>query len=204
MIQRILSFFALLIALLIAGCGGAPTVSGDRDGDNTPREKPLVRPVVAPERGGDELMVAISLIKDGNFRQAEVNLEEIIKVRPDLAEAHFNLGWSLYQLKKYTAAIAAIKGGLQVRPSDVRAMNLLAICERSLGKFADAEKTYRQALALAPDDERLHFNLGILYDLYLFQAQPALEHYRRYQALQKTPDARVAGWITLLERKESK
>ena len=88
-----------------------------------------------------------------------------------------------------------------LRPNEIRGWLLLALSERELGQFTEAEATYRAGLALAPNEPRLHLNAGILYDLFLLKPPEALEHYRRYQALQSPPDAKVAGWIVALERK---
>lgn len=200
--------FNILLALVLAGCGGAPSIkSGKSDrADRAPveLEVPVARPVIQADRGGEELLAAIALLKEGNFRQGEANLEEIVKVRPDLAEAHFNLGWARMKLKKCDGALTAWDAGLKLRPAEVGVINLRAICQRMLGRFTDAEMTYRQALAIAPENDKLHLNLGVLYELYLFRPDLALEHYRRFQSLQKSPDPKVAGWIVLLERKDAK
>ena len=198
----------LLLVVVLAGCGGASSLKSgksERAGRQpVVEEAPVARPVIIADRGGEELIAAITLLNDGNYRQAEVNLEEIVKVRPDLAEAHLNLGWARMKLRKFAVALTSIEAGLSVKPNDVRAINLMAICQRMMGKFVDAEKTYLQALLIAPDNGQLHFNLGILYELYLFRPEMALEHYRRFQTLQKIPDSKVAGWIVLLERKDPK
>lgn len=195
MLQRASSSL-LLVALLLTGCASSTRTSVE--------PPPVVRPVVVPERGADELLKAIALIKGGNLPQAEANFEEIVKVRPDLAEAHFNLGWVKQQLKKHPEAVVHLQNGLQLRPGEARAYALIGASQRELGEFAAAERSYLAGLTVAPEYDRLHFNLGILYDLYLFEPQKALEHYRRYQSLQKTPDTRVAGWIAVIERLEAK
>jgi tetratricopeptide (TPR) repeat protein len=188
---------SLLAAAIVAGCATSGSVQ--------PESEPvIVRPVVVAEHGGEWLLGAIALIKEGNFRQAEANLEEIVKVRPDIPEAHFNLGWVKQQLRKHAEAITHLRAGLQLRPGDVRAANLIAISQRELGLFSEAEATYIEALTVAPDYDKALLNLGILYELYLRKPQLALERYRRYQALRQTPDTRVAGWIAVLERQEAK
>lgn len=198
--------YSLLLVAALVGCGPSAPVRPDRAADQeaAPEALPVARPVISVERAGDELLAAIVLLKAGDFRQAEVNLEEIVKVRPDLVEAYFNLGWARFQLKKCRDAIPALQEGLKQRPAEIAAVNLIAICQRTLGQFAEAEKTYQQGLLLAPDNDKMHLNIGVLYDLYLFRPDLALEHYRRFQSLQKTPDARVAGWIALLERADGK
>lgn len=198
--------YSLLLVSALVGCGPSAPVKPDRAAgpEAAPAVLPVARPVISVERAGDELLAAIALLKAGDFRQAEVNLEEIVKVRPDLVEAYFNLGWARFQLKKCRDAIPVLQEGLKQRPAEIAAVNLTAICQRTLGQFAEAEKTYQQGLLVAPDNDKLHMNIGVLYDLYLFRPDLALGHYRRFQSLQKTPDARVAGWIALLERMDSK
>lgn len=201
-----------LAATLVAGCtatGPARQAESSADTSATaaaaaPPVPVAPRPVVAPERGGEVLLAAIDLMKAGRLAEAEANLESVVQVRPEIAEAYFNLGWVKQRLNKHAEAIPHLEKGLQLKPTELRARNLIGISQRELGQFAAAETTYLNALAAAPGYDRLHLNLGILYDLYLFQPQRALEHYRQYQALQTTPDARVAGWIAVLERMEKK
>jgi tetratricopeptide (TPR) repeat protein len=199
------AFAALVTGIVVTACSApAPKVTL-LPGETPPEEAPVVvRPVVVVDRIPEEMAKAIGLLKEKNYHQAEANFEEIIRLRPDIAEAHFNLAWSRYQLTRFAPAIAAARAGLERRPTEIRGWLLLALSERELGHFAEAEASYRAALALAPDDTRLHFNAGILYDLYLLKPADALRHFRRYQALQKAADPKVAGWIALLERKAPK
>ena len=194
------SSLSIVSILLLAACAGQAVKSPDSELSRVPAEPVFVRPVVVPERGAEELLRAISLLREANFRQAEVNLEEIVRVRPDIPEASFNLAWVKYQLKKYPEAIAALRSALLLRPGDVRALGLLALCHREMGRFVEAEAVYLAALTMQPNSSLLLLNLGVLYDLYLFKPQQALVYYRSYQRLQKVPDTKVAGWIALMER----
>lgn len=210
--SRLANKLLALAAILVAGCAATgPVRQAESPADSSATAAVAVaavpaipRPVVAPERGGEVLLAAIELLKAGRLAEAEANLETVVQVRPEIAEAHFNLGWVRQRLNKHAEAIPPLEKGLQLKPTELRAYNLIGISQRELGQFAAAETTYRKALAVAPGYDRLHLNLGILYDLYLFQPLQALAHYRRYQALQPTPDARVAGWIAVLERMEKK
>ncbi len=185
----------------ISVLGGCAATGG---GDVKPEEPVIVRPVVVVETAEDEMVKALALIREGNYRQAEANLEEILKVRPDLPEAHLNLGWTKQQLKRHADAVTHLHQGLKLKPDEHRAYALIALSQRELGEFAAAEATYKQGLALAPAYDKLHLNLGILYELYLFRPAEALTHYRQYQSLQPSPDAKVAGWIAVLERQEAR
>lgn len=191
---------ALALGLLVAACG-APGAKRSDSEDAAEAPKPVVvRPVVVAAQGSEEMVKAVGFLMVKNYPQAEANLEEIVRVRPDIAEAHFNLAWVRQQLGAHTRVVDAVLPGLALRPNEIRAWLLLALSERELGRFADAEASYHAGLALAPNDPRLHLNAGILYDLYLQKPAEALEHYRRYQALQAVPDAKVAGWIAVLDR----
>lgn len=199
--KRVDSVLLLALAVLVAaGCGPATSVVRP----DVPVEPVIVRPVVVAEKGSEELLKAVALLKDGQFRQAEANLEEIVKVRPELAEAHLNLGWVKHRLGKHKEAIAHLEQGAQLKPDEPAALRLIALSQRELGEFAAAEATYAKALERFPNDDKLLLNTAILYDIYLFQPLLALDYYRRYQALQATPDPRVAGWIALIERQGGK
>lgn len=198
------SLALLLLVVTLAACAPAGPVKPPADADEPPPPPVVVRKAVAAERGAEEMQVAINLIRDRNLFQAEANFEEILRVRPDIAEAHFNLAWVRQQLGLHEKVAEPARGGLELRPTEIRAWLLLALSERELGAFGEAEASYRAALALAPDDPRIHLNLGILYDLYMMKPEKALPHYKRYQSLQKAPDSKVAGWIAVIERKVGK
>jgi Flp pilus assembly protein TadD len=190
-----------VLAFAVWGCAAPPPKPVESVDPFAPPAEPVVtRVAVAPERSIEALKDATRLLREGQFAQADANLEEVRRVRPDIPEVHFNLGWAKLQRRKYPEAVAHLMEGLKLRPAEIRAYALAGIAYREQGRFADAEKAYLDGLALAPDDDRLHFNLGVLYDLYLLDPAKALEHYQTFQKLQTKPDTRVAGWIALLER----
>ena len=189
--------FALLLA---GGCATPPTVTTFDDPLPALVEPPVKAQVIDPNRSIDALKDAIRRLKAGELAQADADLAEIVRVRPDLAEAHLNLGWSRLQRRRPAEAIEHLKEGLRLKPAAIGAHNLLGLAFRESGRFAEAEQAYLDGLKAGPNHDRMHLNLGILYDLYLGETRKALTHYRRYQALQKTPDPKVAGWIVVIER----
>ena len=88
---------------------------------------------------------------------------------------------------------------LQSNAGNIDARNAYAVFLRELGRFDEAEQQYLSALEIAGDDATTHFNLGILYDLYLGQKAQALEHYIRYQQIGDA-DRQVQGWVADLQR----
>src|SRR5690606_33140267 len=77
----------------------------------------------------------------------------------------------------------------------VHSLNQLAMLAREKGQFEQAEKHYRQVLALEPANPVVIRNLAILLDLYRGKLDEALALYEQYQSLQEEPDAKVKDWI---------
>jgi hypothetical protein len=71
------------------------------------------------------------------------------------------------------------------------------------GQYREAEKAYRQALAMSPDNAQVRYNLGVLYGDYLKRPREAAAQYRKYLALNPAaPDRdQVRAWIIELDLK---
>jgi tetratricopeptide (TPR) repeat protein len=69
---------------------------------------------------------------------------------------------------------------------------------RSGGQYLKAEQEFLKALALAPDDADVHYNIGILYEENLKNPKKAREHYERYIELapSRKDAAKVRQWLT--------
>ena len=90
---------------------------------------------------------------------------------------------------------------LQVDPTHPGAANDLALLYREEGRIREAEGLLATALEAHPDRPRIHYNLAVLYELYLVDLERALAHYREYQAHSDGKDEEVARWIKDLERR---
>ena len=90
---------------------------------------------------------------------------------------------------------------LVIEPGHPVASNDLALMAREAGDMEESESLLLEALEAHPERPRLHFNLAVLYELYLMELAKALEHYEQYRASSGEPDERVSGWIQDLERR---
>ena len=73
----------------------------------------------------------------------------------------------------------------------------LAVAYMERGRVEEAEDEFLSALAIAPENADLHYNLGVLYDDYLDNRRKAALHYKKY--LELNPNAedadQVRGWL---------
>jgi Tfp pilus assembly protein PilF len=94
------------------------------------------------------------------LHDAEKELREALRLRPDLLEAHVSLGKVLMHQGKLPEAEKEFREALRLRPDDPGAHYNLGIFLGDQGKLAEAEKEYREALRLRPDYPEAHCNLG--------------------------------------------
>ena len=96
----------------------------------------------------------------GRLAKAEGVYREILRVRPDNAAAHNNLGKVLQDQGRTDQAIACFKRVLKVKPDLAGAHNNLgnALCEK--GKPKEAAVCYRRAIKIDANYAHAHHNLG--------------------------------------------
>ena len=121
----------------------------------------------------------------GQFEMAVKSFERAVEIKPDYADAHFNLGLTLQELNQLDAAAKCYQVTLTLESSYVKAHNNLGIIYKELGKMADAVKSYEQAIALQPAFAEAHNNLGTTFQE-LGQLDEAVKCYE--EALVIQPD----------------
>ncbi len=102
----------------------------------------------------------------GKLEAAAISLHKAIEIKPDYAEAHFNLGIILSDLGKLEAAAISLHKAIEIKPNYAEPHYNLGIILSDLGNLKDAELSYRKAIEIKPDFAEAHSNLGsILRDL---------------------------------------
>jgi len=110
---------------------------------------------------------------------------EAIRINPDFAEAHGNLGLLLSNLKRFDEAEEEYRGAIRINPDYTEAHYNLGILLSNLKRFDEAEEEYREAIRINQDYAGAHGNLGnLLKDLERFGE--AEEEYR--EAIRINPD----------------
>ena len=177
-------------ALLTTGCAGVRLpVASDTAG--------VAQETRLPRRYDD----ALALMKSGDYPAAIPVLRDFIADYPELAGPQLNLGIAYRMTGQDEAAAEALQRALKLNPLSPAAWHQQAILYRNQGDFHAALEAYNKAIELDQGYALAHRNIGILYDLYLQQPGPALQHYRKYLSLIDSEDIMVSRWITDLERR---
>ncbi len=99
--------------------------------------------------------------------------------------------------------MAALEKAVQLSPQRADLHNQLGITYRMAGDFAKAKASYEQSIALDANYAPAVLNLGILYDLYLWDGARALELYDRYLQLTPGGDEQVKRWVSDLRNRST-
>ena len=100
---------------------------------------------------------------DNELTRAEACFREAIKLAPDLAEIHANLGYLLDERGAGGEALACYERALAINPSNAQVQINFGTLLTRLKRFDEAEAAFTQALLLAPESASAWSNLGGLY-----------------------------------------
>ncbi len=187
---------ALLLALGACSSlgGGAPPVAAVP----APGKPPLV-PDLAPAVL-DGFDAAVRSLDAGRMAEAEKGFLALTQANPGLGGPHANLAIVYRRADKLDQAVSELERAVQCNPQQPVFWNQLGITYRLQGQFAKARDAYERAMKLDPSYPAPIVNLGMLFDLYLWDSNRALELYDRYLAM--TPgDAKVVKWVADLKNR---
>ena len=146
---------------------------------------------------------SIELMQKQQWQQAEVALASITEQSPQHAGPWLNLGIARMNLGEDEAAESAFRTAIGKNRGNPVAYNKLGILYRHTGQLDKALDMYKRALKASPDYPDTHWNIGILYDVYLSKTDLALQHYIRYQQLTGSDDPKLQGWISTLQESQT-
>jgi Tfp pilus assembly protein PilF len=85
----------------------------------------------------------------GRADAARQALERAVRLQPESAEAHYELGIWLYRRLQHAEAVPHFEKVVARRPADARALDYLALSLERLGEAEPAERAYRRALEVS-------------------------------------------------------
>lgn len=135
---------------------------------------------------------------DEGFARAREAVEHALRLAPDLAEGHIELG--LIQEShdwNWTAAEASFRRALELAPGDANALRAAAGLARILGRLDEALELIRKAIALDPLSARTHRQAAMIY----LMAERLDDAAAAFQlALDLTPNAGLAHAFLAIAR----
>jgi len=96
----------------------------------------------------------------GRLEEAQVSFNQAIALKPDYADAHYNLGNTLQELGRLDEAQVSYKQAIALKADYAEAHNNLGNTLQKLTRFEEAQASYKQAIALKPDYAEAYNNLG--------------------------------------------
>jgi Flp pilus assembly protein TadD len=102
-----------------------------------------------------------TLLEQGRYREAEVEFREAVRLKPDHAVAHNNLGWALNCQDRNVEAEAELREAIRLDPNSAMAHSNLSGTLSTLGRFPEAETEAREAIRVKPGLAIAHNNLGL-------------------------------------------
>jgi len=103
---------------------------------------------------------ALIAMEKGKLDEAELQLEEALRLAPELADVHHNLGAVYLAQKKFSQAQRHIRRAVRLDPEDVESRVALAKVYADMGKAGEAMAAYRDSCARFPEDWRAQLSLG--------------------------------------------
>ena len=173
-----------MICLLFSGCSSTPTKS----------QQAAASPAV--EAGFTQ---ALEYMQAGNWTGATDILEDLVAQNEQLGGAWLNLGIARSKLGDADNAITALEQAVKLDPGNAISHNQLGIVYRQTGDLARAEQHYEKSLSADSRFADAHWNLAMLYELYLHEPVQALHHYEEYRQLTGSDDQRLSISITDLQ-----
>ncbi len=205
-----------LAAGLLAACGSAPTTPAPAPGTPASTSAPteavettesvqgagsaVPSAVDVPERAASQFARAVELMRGGNAGEAELEFQQLAAGYPQLAGPHVNLGILYRRAGKLDPAVESLRAAVERNPASAIAWNELGVTLRMRGDFQDAAAAYERAIAIDPAYAPAHRNLGVLRDLYLGDANAALDSFERYKSL-TGEDKQLNGWLAELRQR---
>ncbi len=96
-----------------------------------------------------------------NRYDAEIDsYKQAIKIRPDYAEAYYNIGNALKKKGDLSAAMDSYRQALKIKPDYAEAYYNMGNALKKKGDLSAAIDSYRQALKIKPDYAPIHYNIA--------------------------------------------
>jgi tetratricopeptide (TPR) repeat protein len=150
-----------------------------------------VHDLAIPPKSLKEFERSMKAFLSGDVRGAAGHLEKAVKIAPDFAQAHNNLGAMYINLRDYQHAMLQLQQAIDLDPKLESPYHNMAMLMIFLGRLPEAEAAARQALDLDAEDAVSRYWLGRILVMER-QSSPEAEQLLT-QAATRIPEARL--WL---------
>jgi len=105
--------------------------------------------------------LGVTLRNTGDLKGAEIHFQEALRIRPNFAEAHANLGSIYFLRKELDAAADHFREAIRHSPQNEYAHFNLGQVYLLRGRYPEAVAEYILALRIRPHDAEVHNYLGV-------------------------------------------
>lgn len=197
------------VTLFLAGCVLTTVVIACSTGQkavvtdsNEVQSRIAVKRVTTEDRNKYDEIKRLILAKE--YLVAEAELERFTTEYPNNAGAWANLGLVYSETNRLEKAEQALEKTIALNGKTAPLYSRLAMVYKKRGKIDDSLEMYRKALEIAPDHENTHYNIAILYDIYLQDIAKAIEHLESYIELGGQGDKGAKIWFKQLKRAQKR
>lgn len=110
------------------------------------------------------------LFSDGLRAQEQKEYDKVIeyyqqylKLDPNNAIVHYNLGNAYYQKEEYNKAIESYLKAIKINPKDADAYNNLGVVYKDIKEYEKAIEAFLKAIEIESNNASAHHNLGVVY-----------------------------------------
>jgi len=190
----------ICIALSISACAQkTPRPEESTQPESTVSSQPESETTVETAASQQKFEQGIAALALQNFPQARRIFGELVRENPELSGAYANLALIDFKQEKYERAKQLVDKAITLNPRQAQAYHLRAQIELHNGEIQKSRADYEQAIVLDPQYLNAHYNLALLYDIYLQDIALAIEHYTIYLSLLGKEDERTREWINHLK-----
>ena len=188
------SYLITISIMALSACAQPP----DKDSSTTAQTHTIENISVSTGEHEKYNKGLIALNNNENSK-AERIFNEFLEDKPELAGPYSNLALIQFKKKNYEQSLELVNKALLHNPEQAQAYQLRGQIFVTKRKIHDAKKDYVKAIELKPDYINAHYNLALLYDIYLQEIALAIKHYETYLSLIKKPDEATREWVNHLK-----
>ncbi len=148
---------------------------------------------------GADYKLGLEALELAEYAKAKRLFRSFIKSNPSLAGAYVNLALIAYREDDFETVDTLLAQAITLNPEQAQAYHLRAQLHLKNSAVKLARDDYLKAIELNPSYINAHYNLALLYDIFLQEIALAIDHYKTYLSLLDREDEKTQNWVKHLQ-----